>query len=289
MDLGELRTLLERHARPDGRTAIPGVAIARFDRPSTPTVSMSGTVFAMIVQGRKTLAYGDRVYDYGAGEYLVASVDLPITGAFTEAPALGFGLALEPTMVAELLLRSGAPRSDRHPAPGIAVSAASSDLIDAVARLVRLLSRPRDLDVLAPLTIREILWLLITGDQGATVRQFGLADSGLTQIARAVKWIREHFDEPFRVEDLARENGMSTSAFHRNFQAVTAMSPIRFQKQLRLQEARLLLAANPSDIAGVGRRVGYESRSQFTREYLRQFGLPPTQDAFRLEAAIVLP
>jgi AraC-like DNA-binding protein len=283
MDLDDLRTLLERHARPDGETAIPGVAIARFDRPSAPEVSMSGTVFALIVQGRKTLGYGDRVYDYGAGEYLVASVDLPVTGAFTQAPALGFGLALEPTTVAELLLRSagaGVPSADaRRPAPGIAVSKASPDLIDAVARLVRLLSRPRDLDVLAPLTIREIVWLLISGEQGATVRQFGLADSGLTQIARAVKWIRDHLAEPFRVEDLARDSGMSTSAFHRNFHAVTAMSPIRFQKQLRLQEARLLLAANPTDIAGVGYRVGYESPSQFSREYRRQFGLPPSQDA----------
>jgi AraC-like DNA-binding protein len=288
MDLAELRSLLDRHARPDGSTAIPGVAISRVERPSAPAVSMTGTVLALIAQGAKQLAAGDRVYEYHAGQYLVASVDLPVTGRFTEAsprlPALGFGLALDPVAVAELLLQDSVP-AGRAAAPGIAVSDASAELIDAVARLVRLLERPRDIAVLAPLVIREILWLLIRAEDGATVRQFGLADSGLTQIARAVKWIRDHYDEPFRVEDLARDSGMSTSAFHRNFHAVTAMSPLRFQKQLRLHEARLMMAASPGDVAGVGHRVGYGSPSQFSREYRRQFGLPPSQDAVHLHGS----
>jgi AraC-like DNA-binding protein len=146
-------------------------------------------------------------------------------------------------------------------------------------RLLRLLDSPRDAAVLAPLIKREILWRLITGEQGATVRQLGLADSGLAHIARAVQWIREHYAQPFRVQDVAALSGMSVSAFHRNFQAVTAMSPIQFQKQIRLQEARLLLATRPGDVTGVGARVGYDSPSQFSREYRRQFGLPPSQDA----------
>jgi AraC-like DNA-binding protein len=289
--LDELRTLIARHARPDLSTPIEGVLLSRVDRPSKPAVSMTGTVVALVAQGAKRLALGDRVYDYGAGQYVVASIDMPIIGQFTEAspsePALGFGLVLKPAPVAELLLQAGdQPRGSIPAAPAIAVSDAGEALIDAVVRLLRLLDSPRDRDVLAPLVIREILWRVITGDQGGTVRQLGLADSGLTQIARAVHWIRENYGRPFRVQDLADASGMSVSAFHRNFQAVTTMSPIRFQKQIRLQEARLLLAAGPADVARVGHRVGYDSPSQFSREYRRQFGAPPGQDAARLREAV---
>ncbi|GLZ57661.1 AraC family transcriptional regulator [Micromonospora sp. NBRC 107095] len=289
MYLHELRTLLARHARPDMSTPIEGVLISKVDQQTGPTTSMSGTVLALIAQGAKRMALGDRVYEYRAGQYLVASVDLPVTGRFTQAsadsPALGFGLVLHPVTVAELLLQA-AP-GDLPPLPGgtpsgMVVSDAPDELGDAVVRLLRLLDRPRDVTVLAPLIKREILWLLLRGEQGAAVRQLGLADSSLSHIARAVRWIRDHYAQAFRVEDLARLSGMSVSAFYRNFQAVTAMSPIQFQKQIRLQEARLLLATHPNDVTGVGIRVGYESPSQFSREYRRQFGAPPSQDASRL-------
>ncbi|MFD6285603.1 AraC family transcriptional regulator N-terminal domain-containing protein [Streptomyces sp. NPDC060205] len=292
----ELRTLLARHARPDWTTAVDGVLISKVDRPDPPAPSMSGTVLAVIAQGAKRLALGDRVYEYGAGQYLVASVDLPVTGQFLRVepgqPALGFGLVLEPSAVAELLLRAGPggnPRPDAGTPSAMAVSDASPALLDAVVRMVRLLGEPRDRAVLAPLVKREILWRVITGEQGATVRQLGLADSRLSHVSRAVGWIREHYAEPFRVEDVARMSGMSVSAFYRNFQAVTAMSPIQFQKQIRLQEARLLLATHPGEVTGVGRRVGYDSPSQFSREYRRQFGAPPSQDAARLRDAVRTP
>jgi len=288
MYLDELRTLLARHARPDLTTPVEGVLISKVERPAPPSASMTGTVLALIAQGTKSLALGDRVYEYRAGQYLVASVDLPVTGHFTEAsperPALGIGLTLQPEVIAELLLRAGPgdlPRAGGAP-PGIAVSDAPDELLDAVLRLVRLLDRPRDRAVLAPLAIREILWHVIAGPQGAVVRQLGLADSSLSHVARAVRWIRDNYRQPFRVEEVARLSGMSVSAFYRNFQAVTAMSPIQFQKQIRLQEARLLLATHPSDIARVGHRVGYDSASQFSREYRRQFGAPPSQDAARI-------
>lgn len=158
-----------------------------------------------------------------------------------------------------------------------------------MVRLLRLLDEPRDRAVLAPLVKREILWRLITGEQGATVRQLGLADSSLSHISRAVRWIREHYAQPFRVEDVARQSGMGVSAFYRNFQAVTAMSPIQFQKQIRLQEARLLLATHPGDVTGVGHRVGYDNPSQFSREYRRRFGVPPSQDAARLRRGVRAP
>jgi AraC-like DNA-binding protein len=289
MSLDGLRDLLDQHARPDGITAIDGVRICRVDRTIAPESSMSGTVLAVVAQGRKRLALGDQVYEYGAGQYLVASVDLPVTGHAIDVdpgrPTLGFGMTLEPATIAELLLRAGPgdlPRSTGTARPGIAVSEAPDELLDAISRLLRLLDRPRDRKALVPLVKREILWWLMTGEQGDVVRQLGLADSSLTHIGRAVRWIRENYTRPFRVEEVAQLSGMSVSAFHRNFQAVTAMSPIQFQKHIRLQAARLLLANSPHDITGVGNRVGYDSPAQFSREYRRQFGAPPSIDAARM-------
>jgi len=289
VSLAELRTLIARHARPDTTTAVDGVLVSKVERPSAPYPSMTGTVLALVAQGAKRLALGDRVYDYRAGQYLVASVDLPVTGHFVdvapEHPALGFGLVLRSSVVAELLLRAGP--TDLPPAPGgapsgIAVSDAPDELVDGAVRMLRLLDQPRDAAILAPLIEREIVWRLLTGEQGAAVRQLGLADSSLAHVARAVRWIRDHYAESFRVEDAARVSGMSVSAFYRNFQAVTAMSPIQFQKQIRLQQARLLLATRVHDVTGVSHRVGYDSPSQFSREYRRQFGAPPSRDALRL-------
>lgn len=294
MALDELRTLLARHARAGVTSTPEGVHVALVEQPGQPESTTTGAVLAVVVQGAKRLALGDRVYDYRAGQYLVASLDLPVTGQFVEAsperPALGFGLTLRPTVVAELVLHpaardlAGGGRGRVVPS-GVAVSHASAALLDAVLRMVRLLDRPRDLAVLGPMVEREILWLLMTGDQGATVRQLGLADSGLTHVGHAVRHLREHYAEPVRVEDLARLARMSPSAFHRAFRAVTAMSPIQFQKQIRLQAARVRLALDPGDVAGAARAVGYESASQFSREYRRQFGAPPGGDARRLRAA----
>jgi transcriptional regulator GlxA family with amidase domain len=168
--------------------------------------------------------------------------------------------------------------------PAIVFADASVELLDATVRLVRLLDQPRDRDMLAPLVRREILWRLMTGEYGATVRRIGLTDPRFSPIAEAVQWIRQHYRESFRVEELAERTGMSPSAFHRNFQAVTATTPIQFQKEIRLQEARLLLAANPGDVAGIGYCVGYDSPSQFSREYCRLFGTPPSQGAIRFTA-----
>ncbi|MEV0728270.1 AraC family transcriptional regulator [Polymorphospora sp. NPDC050346] len=291
MRLGELRGLLSRHARPDAGTVIEDLLISKVEKSAPPSPSMSGTVLALIAQGTKRIALGDRVYEYGAGQYLVASVDLPVTGHFVDAgperPALGVGLILRPAAVAELLLAAAPgdlPPVDGGAPSGIAVSDAPDELLDAVIRLLRLIDKPRDRTVLASLIKREILWRLVTGEQSAVVRQLGLADSSLTHIARTVRWIREHYRQSFRVQDLAQLSGMSLSAFYRNFQAVTAMSPIQFQKQIRLQEARLLLATDSNDVTGVSRHVGYDSPSQFSREYRRQFGVPPSQDARQRES-----
>jgi AraC-like DNA-binding protein len=244
-----------------------------------------------MAQGGKRLLLGDEVFEYRAGQYLVVTTDLPVTGHFLGAtpqvPSLAMGLVLRPATIALLLLEAPAGRWSRATTglPAIATGEAGPDLLDAVARMLRLLDHPADAGVLAPLVEREILWRLLTGPHGAIVRQVGLADSSMSQVSRAIRWIRDNYAEPMRIEDLARMAGMSAAAFHRHFRAVTTMSPLQFQKRIRLQEARSLLVGRPDDVAGVGHLVGYDSPSQFSREYRRLFGAPPGQDAARLRAA----
>jgi AraC-like DNA-binding protein len=296
--LTELRTLIVRHARPDQTTQIDGVLLSSEDRTGEPSPSRSGTVMALIAQGAKRVALGERTYDYGPGQYLVASIDLPITGHYIEAspskPALGFGLLLRPATIASLLLE--APETNAPPTstarssalPALGLADATNELLDATVRTLRLLDQPDDREVLAPMTVREILWRLLNGPMGPTMRQIALTDSSLTHISQAVQWITEHYAEPFRIEDLARSCAMSPSAFHRSFHAVTAFSPIQFQKQIRLQQSRLLLLAGIDDVSSIGFRVGYDSASQFSREYRRHFGLPPGRDAARLRAGVAV-
>jgi AraC-like DNA-binding protein len=294
--LEELRGLIDRHARPDMSTDISGVLLDRSEAVEDPGTSPSGTVFALIAQGGKRLALGDQVHEYRAGQYLVASVDVPVTGHYFDAtsdrPALGFGLVLRPATIATLLLEAGPGSVAVRPgtaASALAVADATDDLLDAVVRMVRLLDHPDDLPVLAPAIEREILWRLLTGPLGPTVAQVGVADSCTTQIARAVRWITDHSDEPFRVEDLADLCGLSTSAFHRKFHGVTGLSPIQFQKHIRLHRARLLLMTGSLDVGGVAHSVGYDSATQFNREYRRAFGAPPGRDAARLRSGVARP
>lgn len=289
MSFEEFRALVARHA-PGGisTTAVPGVLVSRMDDGGSQDESTTGTILAVVAQGTKRISVGRTVHDYGAGQYLVASVDLPVSGHFTDAtpehPALGFGLELRPAVIAELMLTAPAaefPRPQRGESspPAIAVGDTSTRLLDATVRMLRLLDHPRDIPVLAPMIEREILWLIMSGEQGATVRQLGLADSSLSRVRHVVHWIREHFSEPLRVDELAELARISPSAFHRAFRAVTSMSPIQYQKSIRLQEARLRLIAHPADIGATAFAVGYDSPSQFSREYRREFGASPSEDA----------
>lgn len=285
----ELRRLIARHAGLE-RIPVEGLQLASVDAPTAPISSIVRPVLAVVAQGSKRLVFGDRVFEYGAGDYLVVSLDLPVSGQFVEAsrerPFLGIGLDLRPEVIASLLLDDSLKRYlPTVPGPlrssSIAVSPASAHLLDAVVRLVRLIDRPGDRQVLAPLIEREIAWLLLTGSQSAVVRQIGLADSSLAYVVRAIRWIRDHPAEAFRVEDLAEQASMSVSTFHRHFRAVTTMSPVQYQKRVRLQQARLLLMGEGFDVAGAGLAVGYDSPSQFSREYRREYGAPPGQDAAR--------
>jgi AraC-like DNA-binding protein len=277
--LPELQRLLHRHA---DQALLPSVVVKSSETVTEPIPALCDPVFALVAQGVKRTILGDAVYDYGAGEYLVCSVDLPVVAHVIEAPYVVFGMRLEPALIAGLLLEAGGGPAPAE-TPGIAVSRASEELLDPVVRLMRLLDRPADLPVLGAAVEREIVWRLITGEQGAMVRQIGLADSRLAQIGRAIRWIRQNYAAPFRVEDVARVAAMSVTSFHRHFRAVTTMTPIQYQKQIRLQEARARLIAEPHDVAGAGFAVGYESASQFSREYRRMFGAPPGADAVRLQ------
>ncbi len=284
--LDEIRERISAHARPDLGSAVPGLLLSKVDQVE-PEYALSEPLLIVMAQGGKRLLLGDRAYEYRAGQCLLVTADLPVTGHYVDVapgrPALSLGLVLRAAVIAPLLLEAAAGRRPR-PEAAIATCEAGPDLLDPVARMLRLLDRPQDVRVLAPLIEREILWRLLTGPLGGRVRQIGLADGELAHVTKAIRWIREHYAEPMRVEDLARLAGLSVSAFHRHFRAVTTLSPLQFQKRIRLQEARSLLLARPGDVAGVGHLVGYDSPSQFTREYRRLFGAPPGQDAARLRA-----
>lgn len=278
--LPEVRDLVRRHA---GRPAPGGLILLRSDTPTEPMPSQSVPMFVLVVQGAKHAVVGESRYSYGAGEFLVSSVELPVIAHVSRAtpaePYLVLGLPLRTPLIAELVLE--APASRGEPAPGIAVSTAGAELLDAVLRLLRLLDRPDERRVLWAGVEREVVWRLLTSPQGGTVRQIGLGDRNVVQIGRAIRWIREHHADLFRIEDVAQVAGMSVTSLHRHFRAITTMTPIQFQKLIRLHEARNRLLAEPGDVAAVGFAVGYESPSQFSREYRRLFGLPPGQDAAR--------
>lgn len=283
--LNELRDLVARRAETDGRaeTAIPRVALTV--RRET-TARMSGLcqpMHCLILQGAKEVLIGDRRLRYDPASYFVASVDLPASGAIVEAspekPYIGLSLALDPDAIAALLPQIPA-RTD-PPAAGFGVSPMTPQLLDPWIRLLRLLDAPEEIPVLGPMLEREILFRLLQGPQGGVLRQIALADSRLARVRRAVACIRARFDQPLRIEALAELAGMSPASFHRHFKAATAMSPLQYQKALRLHEARRRLIANP-DAARAAYAVGYESASQFSREYARLFGAPPARDAARL-------
>lgn len=289
--LDELRDLIIRHARGGGTvTAVPNLRVSAHDEPSAPAQMVYEPMLCVVAQGAKRTVLGDRVFSYDRGKFLVVSVDLPVSRriikASREEPYLAAVVRLDPVAIASLLLEmTGKPPEGRG--AGLGVSEATPELLDPLLRLLRLLDRPADIPVLAPLIEREILWRLLESEQGAAVRQIGLADSRVSQISRAVRWLLANYAEPLRIEELARMSGMSVSSFHRHFKAVTAMSPLQYQKRIRLQSARALLVAQSGDVAGIGFTVGYDSPSQFSREYGRLFGAPPGKDASRLRAESV--
>lgn len=288
--IAELSALIHRHVVGTGicSTAMPHVSLIRADAPSTPTPAVYEASLCIIAQGSKRVSIGEYSVVYDAAHYLLVSVDLPLVGhvldASPERPYLCCKIDLDASILADLMAieGGGVVRTDL---PVLGVYPGDTDLIDAACRLVGLLDRPDTIRALAPLIEREILYRLLTGPHGPMLRHVATAGSHLNQVSRAIAAIRRRFDAPIRIDDVAAEAGMSSSSLHVHFKAITRMTPLEYQKQLRLQEARRLMLTEGATASTAGFAVGYESPSQFSREYRRLFGAPPRADIERLHAA----
>ena len=244
----------------------------------------------MIAQGSKEIFLGNERYVYDPGRYLLVTAELPLVGHVLEAsrerPYLSLRLDLDPTLVGSVMIEASRPAPRCHAGVrAINVSSLDAGLLDAVVRLVRLLNAPAEAHFLAPLIVREIVYRLWMGEQGDRLSYIAALNGYTPHIAKAIARLHRDFDQPLRIEGIAREFGMSVSGFHHHFKAVTAMSPLQFQKRLRLQEARRLMLGEYLDAASAAYRVGYDDASYFNREYKRFFGLPPMRDVERLRVA----
>lgn len=287
--LHELGGIVEKYVGNDNRldSDIPGVKLHKWDHKTTPASYLMPPSICLIAQGVKRVYLGDESYLYDASNFLLTSVNLPVIAQIEEAskssPYLGISLELDQNAIRQMMMQDNLPEhTAQRESRGMAVSPVTADLLDAFTRLLRLLDKPQDIPMLAPLIHREIGYRLLTGPQGARIREIISSDSHSHQIAKAIDWLKENFNETVRVETLAQRSGMSPSNFHHHFREVTAMSPIQFQKQLRLNEARRLMLTDQLDASSAAFQVGYESPSQFSREYRRLFGIPPKQDISQL-------
>jgi AraC-like DNA-binding protein len=289
-DLIRLAELIRAHTPYDGQfeIRISGVHVSRASRTNTELVyATARPSVCIIAQGAKSVLLGQEVYEYNASRILVFSVDLPVAGQVTRAshaePYLGFRLDLDPHKIAELVLKvypHGVPRVQES--RGVYVAPMDLRIVNAATRLLEVMAQPGEAELLAPLVIEEILVRLLRSPVGVRVAQIGLTESSAHGVAKAVSWLRANFSQPMKVEALAELAHMSASSFHQHFKAITSMSPLQFQKALRLQEARRLMLSTMVDAGTASWRVGYQSPSQFSREYGRFFGSAPTKDIARL-------
>jgi AraC-like DNA-binding protein len=291
----EIATRIMRHTEPSGNiiqpTAIEQLDFTRSDTVFTAPHSVYEPTLAIVVQGQKKALLGEEIYQYGAMQYLVVSVDLPLSGFVTEAtsdkPYLGLKLNLDLMQLCEMVAQMGSSSTKQeNSVRGVSVSNVDPALMECALRLIKLLDTPQHISMLAPLMIRELYYHLLLGEQGEAVRQIATSGSNMHRIALAIQQIKSDFTQPMRIEDLASQIGMSTSSFHQHFKQVTSMSPLQYQKQLRLLEARRLMLAEDFDATSTAYQVGYESPSQFSREYSRLFGAPPIRDIERLRTSL---
>jgi AraC-like DNA-binding protein len=289
-DLVELAERIATALPHDGKVEPqPGLVFTRFSSPTEPVHAVLEPWLCMIAQGAKEVFLGDERFEYDPGHYLVSTLGVPAIGRVIEAsrerPYLGWRLSLEPSVITLVMVESGAGVNTRGEGAGVTtvgVSPLGAELLDATVRLVRLIERSGEYRVLAPLIIREIVYRLLSGPQCGRLRHLATFGGQAHRMVRAVEKLRQDFDKPLRIEGVARELGMSASGFHAHFKAVTAMSPLQFQKHLRLQEARRLMLSQNLDAGEAGYRVGYEDQSHFSRDYKRHFGEPPMRDVERL-------
>lgn len=289
----ELAAIIARFSSEDGihTTAIPGLNCIRLSKPNARLPSVYNPSLCVIVQGRKRVWLEDEIYDYQPSEFLMVSVDLPVIGEVTQCsddkPYLGLQIELDQHQLVDLLVQFGPGEEDGDAARterGIFVGNMDSTLNDCVLRLTRLLDGPQDIPLLAPMIKREIYYRLLNGPFGKAITQLARAGSHMQRIAVAIGHLKSNFDKSVKVEELARQIGMSVSSFHAHFKTVTAMSPLQYQKRFRLLEARQIMLVEMQDAAATAYRVGYESPSHFSRDYARMFGNPPGRDINRLLA-----
>ncbi|GLQ45626.1 AraC family transcriptional regulator [Dyella lipolytica] len=289
-DREELTAIVERFAGVEGvtPTAWPTLSFFRADAPSDRSCAMYEPCMGLLLQGSKHVLLAEDRFEQEYGHYLINSIDVPVTAQVMRAsptePCLCLTLRLDPVRIGELLSEVKLPKPATATARGLALSPITIELLDPLVRLARLLDSPRDLPSLAPLIERELIYRLLTGEQGARLAQIAAAGGQGQQIARAIQWLKQHYNKPLRIGDLANMVNMSASSLHHHFREITAMSPLQYQKLLRLHEARRLLLTEGCDVATAAHRVGYESPSQFSREYSRQHGAPPLRDVNRLRA-----
>lgn len=274
-----------------GPTAIPGFALFRRTCASLPATHVYEPGMAVILQGSKQVVVGDEVFGYDESRFLLTAVDLPVSScivqASAETPYISLRLALDLPKVRQLILDYELPQPKAAPiGRGMATGPATPELLCALWRLLELLDAPEDIPVMADLVQKEILYLLLKGEQGGRLWQLAMTGSQSNRIQKVINHLRRGFAEPLRVEELAAMAAMSVSSLHHHFREITSMSPLQFQKQLRLQEARRLMLVEDLDAGMAALRVGYESASQFSREYSRQFGQPPARDIKQLRASM---
>jgi AraC-like DNA-binding protein len=268
-------------------TAIPGLALFRREETTPPISVIYEPSICLIVQGAKRVMMGDNTFVYNAHHYLLTSIDLPtvvqIIEASPETPCFGLMLKLDLREISQLMVDSNLPPPRvQNSSPGMVTGEMTLQLLTAFQRLIELLDEPRDIPILAPNIQREICYRLLVGDQGSRLRHMASVGSQGQQIARAIEWLKGNFSQPLRIKDLASLVNMSPSTFHCHFRTLTAMSPLQYQKWLRLTEARRLMLIESLDAANAAFQVGYESPSQFNREYSRLFGAPPLRDITNL-------
>ena len=288
--LRELQQNVLRHATGGVTpTAVPDLKLYRYDGEQSPgTPLMYTPMICLMAQGEKRVTLGESVFRYTPANYLINSVDLPVTGMVRNAapgrPYLALSLAIDTAVLSELLLTLPPTTETSESTCGLSVGTLDTELLECFVRLTRLLDHAETIAHLAPLITREVLYRLLQGSHAPMLRQIATRDSRTAQIAGAIRWIRQNYARPFSIQALSSVANMSPASLHRHFRAVTAMSPLQYQKQVRLQEARRLLVSEGQDAATAAFHVGYASPSQFSREYSRTFGRPPRQDALQLMA-----
>jgi len=271
----------------------PGINFSRFSQPTELHHGFYDPCLCIIAQGAKTLVLGEDAFRYDLAHYMIATVGVPMTAQVVEAsarnPYLGLRLILDPAVVSSVMVEAGIVQSRGDgDVKAVDVSRLDSELLDATLRIVRLIERPGEYRMLAPLIVREIVYRLLIGAQPCRMRHLATFGGQAHRMVRAVEKLRANYDKPLSIEALAKELGMSLSGFHAHFKAVTAMSRLQYQKQIRLQEARRLMVSENLDAGEAGYRVGYDDQSHFSREYKRHFGEPPMRDVERMrEAATV--